>query len=153
MGVYSCTTQKYGKSIPNETEYVPVIRLSQWLWEELYRRKNPDTVYGHYSSTTRGKVIMKLDVETIEYILLPDLLLSGALCNTVDLVYGEFHYFTIKNRFPLNFPEHNLYLKYSRDGRVFFEQMQRILSVSRNCRTQFIWEDFEGYLYDGMPLP
>ena len=77
---------------------VPVQRLASWLLDEIEGRQLPDTVYGDYKGKA-PKVVMKLDVETMEYVLLPDLLLSGALCNTVDKVFGEVHY----QFFPLTF--------------------------------------------------
>ena len=38
------------------------------------------------------KVIMKLDVEGMEYLLMPDLISSGSLCQIVDVIFGEFHF-------------------------------------------------------------
>jgi hypothetical protein len=129
-------------------ESVPLIRISDWLWNEIWQRELPTSVYGNYSE--KGpKVVMKMDIELMEYVVLPDLLLSGALCNNVHLLFGEFHF--IKDRFPFNTPY--VSLRNRKDARVFFQNLMSIHSVSHNCLTNMIWQDSEAYLHDGMPLP
>lgn len=142
------------ENITYEVEHVPVIRLAKWMWDEIWEREIPKKVYGDYSDVVKPgpKVLMKMDVEKMEYILVPDLFMSGALCNVVDLMYGEFHVWH-SGLFPVNFPDNNLVLNNFPEGNQFYKSLNFIHQVARNCKTQLVWEDFEAYLYDGMPFP
>eukprot|EP00923_Selenidium_pygospionis_P036995 GHVN01064780.1.p1 GENE.GHVN01064780.1~~GHVN01064780.1.p1 ORF type:complete len:278 (-),score=22.42 GHVN01064780.1:317-1150(-) len=72
-----------------EAVSVPVIRFASWLAKHVNQREIPETVYGDYGD--RGPtVVAKMDIEGSEYIVLPDLMLSGALCG-IDFLFGEFH--------------------------------------------------------------
>jgi hypothetical protein len=84
---------------------------------------------------------MKMDIEGAEWTVLPDMITSGALCDSVDFLFGEFHNnfnnWTLYNGFyvPLKAGIHN------------------ILEASSHCKTKFEELDDEVYLNDGMPLP
>jgi Methyltransferase FkbM domain len=127
---------------------VPVKRLASWLLDEIDGRLPPKKVYGSYQ-TSVPKVVMKLDIETLEYIVLPDLMLSGALCTVVDAVYGEVHY----QFFPLDFKENGLHFDKAVDAKKYFLDQLQMLKVSRNCRATWSIDDDESYSYDGQPLP
>lgn len=127
---------------------VPVKRLASWLLEEVDGRLPPTKVYGQYESNVPA-VVMKLDIETLEYIVLPDLLLSGALCQVITAVYGEVHY----QFFPLNFEENKLHLKKASEGKRYFMDQLRLMEITRHCPTTWTIDDDESYSYDGMPLP
>eukprot|EP01083_Nonionella_stella_P288810 982751_1 len=68
---------------------VQTIRLSTWLQDEILNRKLPETAYGSYKAG--AKVVMKMDIETLEYKVLPDLWFTGVLCETVDYLFMEVH--------------------------------------------------------------
>lgn len=135
---------------PGQEEHVPVIRLARWLEEEVRNRALPAIVFGEYEQS-QPKVLMKFDVEGLEFVVLPDLLVSGALCNTVDFVFGEFHYQDFF--YPLRFPEHDLVLRDSGEAHQFAQDAVKMMQVSRSCRTRYDGRDDESYLKDGMPLP
>jgi hypothetical protein len=125
---------------------IPVIRFSTWLEEHVNKRKIPSTPYGSYESGP--KVVMKMDVEGSEYVLLPDLMLSGTMCG-IDLMYGEFHTAFA----PLDFPGHRVPLRNNREARGIEDALKKVIPSSRNCKTEFLGMDEEKYLHDRMPLP
>lgn len=131
-------------------EQVTVIRLASWLQEQVHERVIPTTVYGEYGDSG-PKVVMKFDVEGLEFVVLPDLLVSGALCNTVDFVFGEFHYQDFF--YPLKFPEHNMILRDADEARQFANGAVKMMETSKACKTRYDGRDDESYLKDGMPLP
>ena len=70
-------------------ELVPIIRLATFLLEEIRDRTLPEIVHGSHASSIGPKVVLKIDVEGMEFVILPDLVTSGALCQTVDFCFGE----------------------------------------------------------------
>jgi hypothetical protein len=80
---------------------------------------------------------MKIDIEGSEYDVLPDLLSSGALCNNIDFVFGEFHN-----------DIHGRWRKRDFESAFFI-----MLDSARQCNTTFEKIDDESYLLDGLPLP
>ena len=134
---------------PGQEEHVDVIRLASWLQDEVRDRVIPSVTYGEYESGP--KVVMKLDVEGLEFVVLPDLLVSGALCNTVDFVFGEFHFQDFF--YPLKFPEHNLVLNNSSEARQLANDALKMMEISPSCKTRYDARDDETYLKDGMSLP
>jgi hypothetical protein len=130
---------------------VPVVRLAEFLMDEIRDREMPSTVYGKYPRGPR--VIMKMDIEGMEYVTLPDLVASGALCTTVDFCFGEFHshdYF-----FPMNRTETHggLYLKNAKQALEFSAELVRVLHSAQNCKTEYSTLDDESYLTDGKSFP
>lgn len=87
---FGITQLKGDKSTPVE---VPILKFSSWLEREIYNRKTPGRVYGTYYREN-PRVVMKMDIEGMEYAVLPDLMFSGVLCKTVDYLFGEFHKWT-----------------------------------------------------------
>jgi hypothetical protein len=126
---------------------IPVIRFSTWLEEHVNKRKIPSTPYGSYENSG-PKVVMKLDVEGSEYVLLPDLMLSGSMCG-IDFLFGEFH----PAFAPLDFPGHRIPLSTKSEAVDIGGALRKVIPSSRNCKTVFRYEDDESYLHDGMPLP
>ena len=61
---------------------------------------------------------MKMDIEGSEYVVLPDLILNGALCS-IDFVFGEFHPWFV----PMNFTGHRLKLETRQEA----EFLQKVL--------------------------
>lgn len=128
---------------------VPVHRLASWLQREVEGRVLPERVYGKYAGE-EPKVVMKLDVETLEYIVLPDLLLSGALCNVVDRVFGEVHY----QFFPLTFENNGPFvLNKAKEAKAYFMDQLKLMKISRHCKTTWTTEDDESHSQDGVPFP
>ena len=87
-----------------------------------------------------------MDIEGLEYVVLPDLVTSGALCQTVDFCFGELHpqYFF----FPINrtATHGELYLENAPAGKVFGDSLIRALHSSQHCKTTYDLDDDESYL-------
>lgn len=133
---------------------VPVVRLSSWLTDEIEDRLLPDRVFGRYSSGP--KVVMKLDVEGSEYVVVPDLVSSGALCKNVDLMLGETHHHMV----PWNFSADSMGrggidLPNRRSAEQYLKPILELFGHLRGgfCRTSFKYLDDESYLNDGQPIP
>ena len=77
-----------------------LLDLLRFYWMKYTIVYYPDRVYGSYASAIGPKVILKMDIEGLEYVVLPDLVTSGSLCQTVDFCFGDLHpqYFF----FPIN---------------------------------------------------
>ena len=139
---------KNARGIKGEAEVVPVIRLATFLLDEIHNRLLPDRVYGSYASAVGPKVILKMDIEGLEYVVLPDLVTCGALCQTVDFCFGELHpqYFF----FPINrtATHGGLYLQNAPAGKVFGDSLIRALHSSQHCKTMYDLDDDESYLKD-----
>jgi hypothetical protein len=84
----------------------------------------------------------------MEYLVLPDLMLSGVLCS-IDLIFGEFHPWFA----PFSFPGHRVRLDSQAEADQFGQAMQAMMNGARSCNSTFLIADDESYLNDGMPLP
>merc|ERR1712125_49075 len=86
-----------------KVEKVPAIRISEWIKYHILERRIPSTPTHHQEGATpaavrrrrrqqqRPPVVgMKIDIEGSEYVVLPDLIRTGTICN-FDFVFGEFH--------------------------------------------------------------
>ena len=138
-----------------DPEYVPVYRLSEWINREVHGRRIPEphTLY------ERGpQVVMKMDIEMMEWIVIPDLLEMGVLCRDVHGMMGEYHLKQHWFYYPITFAHSRLGENYTvdswenatklRDGFI-----QRMLQ-DRNCRGFNIgMKDDESHRNDGMPWP
>ena len=122
---------------------VTSIRLSSWLTEHIEDRIIPqrssnlrkDAKFDEHMPT----VIMKYDVEGMEYELLPDLLTTRSLCRTVDYAFGEIHPFKVDGRQRRNL--NKVLNNFS-------------LHPDKNCKTKKIDTiDDETYHMDEEPLP
>ena len=136
---------------------VPVIRLASWLQDHVYNRKLPDKIYGSYQDITdkdghRGapKVVMKMDVEGMEFRVLPDLLYSGVYCRDLDYVFGEVH--KSARWYPMKLPN-DVILEEREQGIAYIQAFTDALDFNPACKTPFVEEDDEAYLLDGIPLP
>ena len=113
---------------------------------------------------------MKLDVEFMEYQVLPDLMLTGVLCDVVDAVMGEFHLArVIKYLWPVTFAVggrggEEPAATEGEDGRknwtlawghahFISQEWLRMVEHNPHCRTRFSMQDDESYRNDGMALP
>jgi FkbM family methyltransferase len=134
-----------GDSVP---EVVPVVRLADWLLENIKNRQITDEPFVKSKPPT---VVMKMDVEGMEYLLLPDLIVSGALCQTVDYAFGEMHqWMNIK----YSHARGGLTLNETQQKQDFSDHLFQIFHAARHCRTtRFDLLDDEAYLHDGIPLP
>lgn len=116
------------------------------------------------------KVVMKMDVESAEYAVLPDLAYTGVACvslfyhvhfqrktltllnsprasqELVDFIFGEFHGVDVK------YEDTGLELSHevSRDK---LRATVEFLNSVRECKTTLVEEDDEAYLHDGVPFP
>ena len=127
---------------------IPMIRFANFLNEHIEHRKQPSEIYGIYESGP--KVVMKMDIEATEFHVMPDLITSGALCSTVDFVFGEIH--ARHAFFPL-VTRANETLLYKRQATNLFQAFLRTMNASASCKTIFADNDDESYLHDCVPMP
>lgn len=145
--------EEWGFSVKNLVEgdavreKVPVLRLSSWIKHHITERRIPTSPFGATLNQT-PTVVMKMDIEGSEYVVLPDLILSGALCG-VDFLFGEFHPWFV----PLNFTGHRIKLERRQDAAHLQNVLIDVIPSSRNCKTRFKYLDDDSYLHDGIPLP
>ena len=136
---------------------VLVIRLASWLQEHVYNRRHPETIYGSYQNIRdknghagAPKVVMKMDIEGMEFRVLPDLLYSGVYCRDLDYVFGEVH----KNPkwYPMALPA-GVTIANRDEGIAYIQAFTNALKVNPSCQVPFVEKDDEAYLLDGIPLP
>jgi Methyltransferase FkbM domain len=128
---------------------VPTIRLTEWIQREILEREIPQIPPSgrHYPKPVLG---MKMDIEGSEYIVLPDLMLSGVYCQ-LGFVFGEGH-----QRFaPLNFTGQKADLSTRENIKIFQDAVTSAMQASRNCQAELHFGDVddESYLHDGIPFP
>jgi len=155
---FSSSKREGGENIPVN---VTSIRLSSWLREHIEGRMIPQAPSDAGSKnetkveSKRPTVVMKFDVEGYEYILLPDLMFTGAMCSNIDYAFGEVHPW-IGAEIP---PEEKtgkggLYLRSKPEARKYWDDLLMAFRSlrSNDCRTKIEELDDESYLMDGMPL-
>ena len=135
---------------PESVVDVPVVRLAKWIEDHVQDRLPADHVYGTYRDGSTPKVVMKLDVEGMEFRVLPDLLYSGVLCRTLDKVFGEVH--RRVKQYPLTLANGDV-LGNEVEGRVFWKSILRSLKANPTCKGRWLESDDESYLHDGQPIP
>lgn len=140
----------YGDAATPKT--VQIYRLATWLKREIHDRILPNKPY---MDVMEPRVVMKLDIEGIEYKVFPDLLLTGALCETIHFLIGEFHYSpSHTNYFPMNLTSDGRHSLNSRkDAQNLATSLLRLVDASENCMTRYSLEDDESYSDDGMDFP
>jgi hypothetical protein len=131
---------------------VPIVRLSNWIKDEIRDREIPPKSHGYYPFGP--KVVMKLDIEGLEYKVFPDLLTSGALCETIDFLFCEFHYSGDYRRFyPMNLTKDGKnVLDITRAMRVAGNMLE-LMRLSEHCKTRLTLQDDESYPVDTVELP
>ena len=127
---------------------VPTVRLAEWIQHEVLEREVPEIPPSgrHYPKPILG---IKMDIEGSEYIVLPDLMLSGVFCQ-LDYLFGEGH--AVNS--PYNFAGQRADLSTVESTVQFEAAMRLVLHGSRNCQAEYLpGFDDESYLHDGMPFP
>jgi len=126
---------------------VPIIRFSKWLQDHVLSRELPADVHGAYAKN--ATIVVKLDIEGSEYVVLPDLISSGALCE-LDYVFGEFHPYSTPNAFP----DSGVDLSTRQKTNTFKNAILSVISgLHRTCKVRYEDRDDETYLHNGIPLP
>lgn len=109
---------------------VSVIHFAPWLFQHIYQRKIPDS--STVTSKMKPKIVMKMDIEHMEFTVLPDLITSGALC-PLEFVFIEIH-------------------AYNKQEKQFAGVMKNFLKSSfinkKNCPVQIQQVDDETYPMD-----
>jgi hypothetical protein len=150
-------------------EEVPILHFAKWMQREILDRKPPARVYGKYESSNSnnyqypgggGKVVLKLDIEGMEFIVVPSLIFSGALCQAVDYMFGEYHApGHVPVREPMQADGQGALPKFGDDWRTARDQFQAMWKAMKtvrpeDCRTRWLdLFDVEDYLHDGIPWP
>lgn len=151
---FSAVTPKtlYGKNATSRT--VRIIRLASWIQDEIEGREIP-IITQHSGEVLPPKVIMKLDIEGLEFKVFPDLLTSGALCNNIHYLMGEFHFHPGNiNYFPISLTSDGKNILTNRHGaRQLANQLLHMVNISENCMTKIALEDDESYPIDPHDLP
>jgi Methyltransferase FkbM domain len=142
------STQKFGPNSIAET--VPITHLAKFLIEHVRSRNIPKMVYGNYGGGP--KVVMKMDVESMEFFIVPDMIASGALCTTVDYFFGEVH--TYEKFFPLTLRSNETFPVGGTPSLDAFHRFLYAMTNAGNCKTEeFFPQDDESYFFDGIPWP
>ncbi|KAL7537366.1 hypothetical protein ACHAXR_007779 [Thalassiosira sp. AJA248-18] len=155
---YGFTTLKSSCRKRCDPEHVPVYRLSSWIKREIHGRKLPQLLHGTgYSNGPR--VVMKMDVEMMEWILFPDLLMSGVLCEDINAMMGEFHLKANWFFYPITFEGHgkhgasNLTIQTWEEADKLKNEWLTMMERNPHCKTVLSMKDDETYRLDGMPFP
>jgi len=150
---FSAVTPKtlYGTDATSRT--VEIVRLATWIRDEIEGRRIPTTTYSDVLK--EPKVVMKLDVEGLEFKVFPDLLTTGALCNNIHFLMGEFHHQADNhNYYPINLTSDGRHvLHHRKDGEQLAREMLHMVDISENCMTKISLQDDEAYLTDPHPYP
>eukprot|EP00584_Thalassiosira_punctigera_P016373 CAMPEP_0172576180 /NCGR_PEP_ID=MMETSP1067-20121228/137582_1 /TAXON_ID=265564 ORGANISM="Thalassiosira punctigera, Strain Tpunct2005C2" /NCGR_SAMPLE_ID=MMETSP1067 /ASSEMBLY_ACC=CAM_ASM_000444 /LENGTH=194 /DNA_ID=CAMNT_0013368843 /DNA_START=2648 /DNA_END=3232 /DNA_ORIENTATION=+ len=150
---FSAVTPKnlYGGDATART--VIIVRLASWIRDEIEDRLLPTVAYSE--GIMEPRVVMKLDVEGLEFRVFPDLLSTGALCNNIYFLMGEFHHARGNhNYYPINLTDDERHvLHHRKEGEVLARQLLRIVDITRSCATRVSLEDDESYLKDPHDLP
>lgn len=144
------------KGRENTKEVIPTIRIARWLRENIEGRKIPIP----HSTVKPPTVVMKFDVEGVEYSMMPDLMFSGVLCDTVDYAFGENHF---ASKYLVEFPPNpetgkggmNPNIHVGEEADRYWKDLLYAFGSLRNddCKTTVVRLDDETYHMDGMPLP
>mmetsp|Transcript_4518 Transcript_4518/g.8398 ORF Transcript_4518/g.8398 Transcript_4518/m.8398 type:complete len:352 (+) Transcript_4518:660-1715(+) len=135
---------------PGIKESVPAVRLSEWLTNEILDRDIPTTIHGNY--TSGPKVVMKMDIESLEFKVLPDIWFTGVLCNTIDYIFGELHDHPIDYEQDKITGKGDLHLGRG-ESYKFLSTVMKCFNSFKGCKTRIEELDDESYLDDGMPFP
>ena len=146
-------TTLYGANATKKT--VRIIRLASWIINEIQDREIPSSTPYSENATEEPKVIMKLDIEGLEFKVFPDLLTSGALCNNIHYLMGEFHHSPGNwNYYPINMTSDGRHILHHRkEGEEVARQLLWLPDISENCITTISLDDDESYLTDPHELP
>lgn len=112
-----------------------VINFSSWLHQNIFDRQIPSTTFGSYTGKQAiPKILMKMDIERLEFDLIPELIVTGSLCK-LDFAFVEMH----------GTGPHHGELKRAWD---------KVLGAAQSCQSfRYINADDESYALDGIPLP
>eukprot|EP00553_Chaetoceros_curvisetus_P013033 CAMPEP_0204633066 /NCGR_PEP_ID=MMETSP0717-20131115/26311_1 /ASSEMBLY_ACC=CAM_ASM_000666 /TAXON_ID=230516 /ORGANISM="Chaetoceros curvisetus" /LENGTH=105 /DNA_ID=CAMNT_0051651101 /DNA_START=1 /DNA_END=318 /DNA_ORIENTATION=+ len=96
---------------------------------------------------------MKVDVESFEYIVLPDLIHFNAICG-FDFVIGEFH----KKWAPFEFEpaegiQRNTKVESEEEAVNLQKSLIQVMHASRQCSVEFKTQDDESYMASGANIP
>ena len=150
---FSAVTPKtlYGDNAT--AKVVEIIRLASWIQDEIVDRQLPTTQYSEVPS--EPKIIMKLDIEGLEFKVFPDLLTTGILCNHINFLMGEFHYGPGNhNYYPIELTADGKHvLRHWKEGQQLANELLRLVEITDNCLTKISLEDVESYLTDPHEYP
>ncbi|KAL9182563.1 LOW QUALITY PROTEIN: hypothetical protein ACHAXT_013215 [Thalassiosira profunda] len=134
-------------------QQVPVIRLSHWIDREVHGRRIPTRAYGGRGYVAGPRVVVKMDIENLEWLVFPDLVSTGVLCRNIDAVISEFHCTHLHwHMYPISFPERNLTLRNYTEAEALRDGILKEITT-RNCKTRIEMRDDESHADDGMPWP
>jgi len=159
------------KSKGKYTEEVVTIRLSDWIKTHIGDRLVPEVPPSRKSGTTTDSATdaipspvigMKMDIEGFEYVVIPDIIHSGAAC-LFTFIFGEYHsHFAPIRLFRDQQVDndnsgfdsfHRVSAKSKKELKEYEWALTKTMTAARHCRTRWINSDDESYLHDGVPLP
>ena len=130
-------------------ENVTVVRLSEWIKSEIHGRVIPAVE----EKEPQPRVVMKMDIEMGEWLVVPDLIASGVLCQDIDALAGEYHLKARKSSYPMHVPNRNWTLRTYQEAEALKDEMFHIIERNPHCKTELVEVDDESYEKDEMPWP
>lgn len=158
---YGYTTLKSSCRRRCDANHVPVYRLVDWIKQEIDGRLIPEP-YGAGEVYDSGpRVVMKLDIEMMEWVVFPDLLLAGVMCNDITAIMGEFHLKPLWYLYPITFQGHasktrgdtNFTIPKWEEARTLKEEWVTMIERNPNYNTTLDLRDDESYRTDGVSWP
>ena len=138
-----------------DAEMVPVIRLSDWIDREIRGRRLP--LNNTYHERGPPRVVMKMDVEMMEWLIFPDLLDTGVLCHDTHGVMIEFHMRSHWFLYPITFAHSRMGDNYTinqwQDAKKLKDEYMIRMIRDPNCKLDLQLQDDESHRSDGVPWP
>ena len=151
---------RYNKGAKSAVE-VPIVHLAHWIQREIHGRTIPKTIYGNYNHQPPiPRVVFKMDIEGMEFLVTPSLIFSGIMCQDIDFLFGEFHDAAhIPKRAAIN-PQTGqgelaAFANWEKARDQYMAMWSAMKAVHPNdCKARYIdMPDKEHYLKDGIPFP
>lgn len=148
------TVKRFPKA---KQEIIPVIHFARWVEHHIQNRQIPNSSYA--TKQRPPSVVLKLDVEGMEFIVAPSLMFTGVLCKTIDAVFGEWHTSDwIPKRPGMNeygSGEVKPFANWQEAGQHWRTLWRALKTVDpKDCKSRWLeLPDNEEYLHDGMEMP
>lgn len=157
---FSAVTPKTLYGTEAEKQTVKIVRLAEWIRSNIEGREIPSNPHRSSNSSDASqleepKVILKLDIEGLEFKVFPDLAVTGALCNNIHVLLGEFHYGPGNhNYYPINLTSDGRHvLHHRKEGQQLAGELLHFVDIAENCMTRISLDDDESYKTDPHPFP
>ena len=137
---------------PNTEIQVAVVRLAKWIEHHIQDRTLPKEIQGNYPYDT-PRVLMKMDVEGMEFPVMADMLLTGVFCRNINLAFTEVHLQDFRFPMRVNHQRSGLVLHDKKQASRYWHSFEFAIKANADCHGRLVQGDDEAYLWDGRPLP